>query len=1565
MSRSLRAFACSLLVSALGAAYLSAGASAAEPIAAFQPVGSLSDGQFAEVGAASPDGMTVAFTNPETDRFVIVDISDPVHPEVTGEFASGGLATSIAITKDGRYAIGVARNSRLETSDDAIVIDLQTREIVRRIEVTSEPDAVEVSPDGDYAAIAIENESSFSTGEMIVIDLRPEDPDDWTTHDVEFSDPAFETPEQLQPEYVDINENNEAALSFQENNAVAMVDLEAAVATADGGVVDVWSAGIASHPSDLIKGGVLRFDQAFSRAREPDAVVWTADNQHLVSADEGENRGSRTWTIFNRDGSIAYDPGSAVETAAAEAGMYNSDRSSGDRSIELEGAAVGIFDDREYAFFVAERADYLSAYDITDPTAPKLVSHSLTGARPETVEVIPGRGLVMVASESGGPALSFYRPTTRSEIDPSEPPVVGDPGITWGGLRGLAAADAYALWAVSDSGTPAPGAVLTAASGNQRMPQILRIDTDSPGRARVTSSVTLVSAGKVPNWTLADVAESPVGSGWWVATQSPSQVVRVAADGTVTQAFALAAGKTASGMAVSADGSKLFVSTLPAGNPPVGNILTLDAATGAVLSTNPIVLPEELGIVDLDSLPNGDLAVAEAHPTFVGRPARLSRISLAGLADGASITARTVVSEIPEAPHGIRQKGSPVSGLAVTPNGSAWTVSPGVGSNSYGGTRLLRSGRPYGQISEAPDLPSLPSETPDPLSVNGPVEGLARGEGRLLATGNFQLAASVPASRLAALRSGDGSQARTLPGADGVVVDIVSDGLGGHYVAGNFTELGGLPRTRVAHLLADGSVDPAFAPEVDGQVNSIGIREGKLYLAGYFDNVAGQPRGGFAALELPAGTLTGTDLNPDADVLTLLATPAGVYVGGSFSQFGGEAHSKIALVKPDGTVDSAFQGSVEGGGLVSGLALGAGRLYAGGQFGSAGGQERIGLAAFDPATGAVDGGFEVEASGGVEEIAFAHNSLYAGGPFFNINGQLGTGKLARLDAVTGAPVPGFGFDSNCPVVSELLVDGDDLYAGTSGMGPDSCKVDGVHPVGLVKLDAITGEDARGFRGGVYQTGVYALARGAGDELLVGGDFTAAGLGRNQTAAYGTGDVSLEGDWIAEAPLRGPVAVGNDRVYGLDGDGQPIALDGVTGQLDNGFDPPTIQGEVKDLQVVGSRLIVAGRHFGAGDVGRNHVLALRLSDGGIDRGFRADANAQVNDVAIEPGSGRLLLGGAFTEVNGDPARRVAAVDPASGELDASFVSTIGPPAVTAGVEVLALAARADRVYAGGSFAVTGTPAAANLAALSSATGAVLGTWSPQPNGPVSAVENAPGAVIASGEFSEIGGAPRTRLAALDPDSGQALDGWAPELDQPATAIEAFGDAIVVGGPFASVGDNSAFANLAAFPIRLPVNIAAPEVQGTPAVGQALTCAEGTWAESPNAFQYSWQRGGATIDGAGARVYTATAADAGHAVRCLVTASNSAGTSPAAESSAVAIPVLSQPTPPVSEPPTRTPIPSPTPPNALPNTKQKSKCAKGEHRKAGAKGCKKKAKKGKCAKGKPKKTAPKGCDKTRNG
>lgn len=99
-------------------------------------------------------------------------------------------------------------------------------------------------------------------------------------------------------------------------------------------------------------------------------------------------------------------------------------------------------------------------------------------------------------------------------------------------------------------------------------------------------------------------------------------------------------------------------------------------------------------------------------------------------------------------------------------------------------------------------------------------------------------------------------------------------------------------------------------------------------------------------------------------------------------------------------------------------------------------------------------------------------------------------------------------------------------------------------------------------------------------------------------------------------------------------------------------------------------------------------------------------------------------------------------------------------------------------------------------------------------------------------------------------------------------------------------------------RAPINTVAPVVSGTPVVGQALSCSNGSWTGSPApTFTRTWLRDGVAITGATASTYVIQTADQGNGLTCKVTGTNKSGSAPALSNTLIV---------PVPAPPPLTPV-----------------------------------------------------------
>lgn len=423
----------------------------------------------AEIVAVTDDGMTLVYSDAETRQVGLVDISDPMNPKAGGTIPLGGEPTSVAVR--GAFALVGVNDSAdfINTAGRLLVIDIASSAVVATIDLGGQPDSVTVSPDGTFAAIAIENERDEDLGDgvppqtpagfLVVVDTSSNDPTTWSASPIDFTGlSGIRFPDDPEPEFVSINSNNVAVVTLQENNGLVLVDLPSLMVTLS------FSAGsVTLTQVDLTEESVILQEETQTAVpREPDGVVWI-DTRYFVTADEGDlDGGSRGFTIFDSEkGIIAYNSGNTLDHMAARYGHYPEERS-GNKGNEPENVAFGIYGGKELLFVNSERSALAFVYDVSDRTRPIFLQVLPTGVGPEGGLAIPSRDLYVVACEVDErdakirSSLVLYQRGFEEPAYPHIQSLTRDNGtpIPWGAISGLAAETRDAskvIYAVEDS----------------------------------------------------------------------------------------------------------------------------------------------------------------------------------------------------------------------------------------------------------------------------------------------------------------------------------------------------------------------------------------------------------------------------------------------------------------------------------------------------------------------------------------------------------------------------------------------------------------------------------------------------------------------------------------------------------------------------------------------------------------------------------------------------------------------------------------------------------------------------------------------------------------------------------------------------------------------------------------------------------------------------------------------------------------------------------------------------------------------------------------------------------
>jgi hypothetical protein len=428
----------------------------------------------AEIIDASPDGRQLVYTDSPNQSIGFVGLLSPASPTPQGTLNVGGEPTSLVVRNNHVLVAVNTSESFTNPSGKLVVVDRLLRTVVAVFELGGQPDSIALAPNRRRAAIVIENERDEDlndgllpqapSGKLLIVDLRPASPNDWTITEADLSPVAAAATNggDLEPEYVDINRQNEAVVTFQENNHIAVVNL------LNGQTISHFPAGTVSLTNvDAAEDDLISLDTNLEKRREPDAVTWLDDDTFAIANEgdyenaSGEEGGSRGFTIFDQQGNVVYESAESFEHWLVRAGHYNEARSE-NKGVEPEGIESGLFGTRNLLFVGSERSNAVGVYDVTANVAtPETLQLLPTGIGPEGLKAIPKRRLFVVSTETdeagiGIPTMiniyGLRDDAPRYPMIESDDDLAGLP-IPWVALSGLVGdpADANTLYAVSDA----------------------------------------------------------------------------------------------------------------------------------------------------------------------------------------------------------------------------------------------------------------------------------------------------------------------------------------------------------------------------------------------------------------------------------------------------------------------------------------------------------------------------------------------------------------------------------------------------------------------------------------------------------------------------------------------------------------------------------------------------------------------------------------------------------------------------------------------------------------------------------------------------------------------------------------------------------------------------------------------------------------------------------------------------------------------------------------------------------------------------------------------------------
>ena len=358
----------------------------------------------------------------------------------------------------------------------------------------------------------------------------------------------------------------------------------------------------------------------------------------------------------------------------------------------------------------------------------------------------------------------------------------------------------------------------------------------------------------------------------------------------------------------------------------------------------------------------------------------------------------------------LRAEAQTSTGLAeVRMNGDVRVIQPmGDGSIVIGGSVTYYNGT---RVTELLRLQANGTRVAFPVTVSGEVSVMALEGAWLYLGGSFQVVNNTSLPFLARVHATTGAvDATWRPAPNGDPTDFAV-APGGLVVAGAFSSIRGLPRSRLALISTSGSTSgravDSWRCDADNQVDSVVVNAGKVYLGGRFKRLNTTNIQYLARVDAATGAVDAAwNPTPQFHVFDLATDGTHLYCGGSFSRIGAGGPSFLSrLTLAGGSVDQAWNPAPDG--LVTRVVVSGDSVYAAGTWQTFGGVAHRWIGRAVKATGAGDPAWVPPVEGGILALApDGASGVWAGGRFDSGGTGAGCAHFTNAQGSTAPAYPG-------------------------------------------------------------------------------------------------------------------------------------------------------------------------------------------------------------------------------------------------------------------------------------------------------------------------------------------------------------------------------------------------------------------------------------------------------------------------------------------------------------------------------------------------------------------------------
>ena len=618
--------------------------------------------------------------------------------------------------------------------------------------------------------------------------------------------------------------------------------------------------------------------------------------------------------------------------------------------------------------------------------------------------------------------------------------------------------------------------------------------------------------------------------------QSRNRILRLNANGSIDNSFAIGGGAGASvfAIAIQSDGKIIIGGSFSSYNTTFINYLVRVNPNGSVDNTFSIGTGPNNSVRDILVQPDGKIIIAGLFTSHNGNAAnRIARLNSDGSFDntfnigtGANNLVNTIAIEpgnkLVIAGNFTSYNGSFINRIArLNPDGSLDnTFNVGTGANAFIIKILLQ---PDGKVFAMGDFITFNGQSRNRyarLNNDGSIDesflitsgantsvlsAVLQPDGKIVLGGLFALVNGTAAYGVVRLNpngSIDNSFNQST-GANNFVEELAVQNDGKILVGGNFQVYNGVDVGYLTRVNNDGSIDSTFSgfSGVNAEVKSIAIQpDNKILIGGGFTSVNGISRNRIArlnsdgSLDLTFNIGTGFDNN----VFEVTQQQDGkILVGGNFVFYDGNLSRRLIRLNSNGTFDNTFNVGMGSPDIVKSIVLRTdGKIIIAGATTY---KDTVinGIAVLNT-NGSIYNGFTYPSSsqGGIEKVVLQPDGkIIAFGSFYEFNG-LNAESIIRLNE-DGSIDNTFMYPTNVnnPILTAALQPNGKIIIGgvfTSYNGSAQNFIARLNSNGTIDNSFVTGSGAN--------SQIQSIAIQNDDKILIGGLFTAFnGVGRNRIA----------------------------------------------------------------------------------------------------------------------------------------------------------------------------------------------------------------------------------------------------------------------------------------------------------------------------------------------------------------------------------------------------------------------------------------------------------------------------------